>query len=249
MPEVDDESFERFSELLIERVEGKNRATKENKNITDLCDQFVRSIKIGISTIEKVKAKLRGSSTKPIFRDFISGTKKEIEKLAIDTLSRCTVFCLSETPTNQPMWAHYAENGQGIVIEFQPLIELDSVFLQAKPINYQSQIKLLFPATAWVDSMFGIKDIELIKLHNTLGFTKSDQWAYEKEWRIVYHDSGAPFLNDIECSEIKSVIVGPKATESTISSVRRALNSSYPATKFFQARFKKNRYEFRLHAL
>ena len=75
------------------------------------------------------------------------------------------VFCLSETPTSAPMWAHYGSKGEGVVLEFA----LQSDFFWKYPpvkVCYQSKRPTL-------------KNFEKSLM------TKDVAWSYEREWRCV----------------------------------------------------------------
>lgn len=84
------------------------------------------------------------------------------------------ILSLTETHNNLLMWAHYADDHRGAVIEF----ELDDAFLFkndpnrkfAKPVKYSMQ-----RATTPIDE-------DVLTEHF---FVKSPEWSYEEEFRVV----------------------------------------------------------------
>lgn len=89
------------------------------------------------------------------------GIQKEISKRGI--------YCLTPFPLNTLMWSHYADNHRGICIEFDKNNDLIS---KARPIQYLKEYPVL---TA--------KSVRARPLQVVL--TKSKDWWYEREWRLV----------------------------------------------------------------
>lgn len=86
------------------------------------------------------------------------------------------VLCLSEVRDSILMWSHYADCHRGVCLVYETN---DSFFVNAQPVRYQRQRPLVNPVTHTKDQM----------LDNAI-FTKSDAWAYEKEWRILHYQGG-----------------------------------------------------------
>ncbi len=97
------------------------------------------------------------------------------------------IFCLSEECDIMPMWSHYSESHKGTVIELQYLNELDSPWLAAKPVVYQDSPPILATKQEQIKSITGQKalDSKNWKFYEPYTLTKTIDWEYEKEWRIV----------------------------------------------------------------
>lgn len=80
-----------------------------------------------------------------------------------DMFGTIGVFCLSSTYTSAPMWAHYADCGKGVVLEFQT----SDVFFKQYP-----AIKVRYSNTRPA----------VRNVHKALT-TKNKEWTYEQEWR------------------------------------------------------------------
>jgi hypothetical protein len=100
------------------------------------------------------------------------------------------IFSLSEGNSNILMWSHYADHHKGLCIEYgrndKNKLGDDKV---TKPIRYTDLIP-----------QFPLKEIEkFLEARSTAGesnifqslvFTKSSNWTYEKEWRVVNREIG-----------------------------------------------------------
>lgn len=93
------------------------------------------------------------------------------------------IFCVSEDFENRLMWAHYAEDYKGIVIKFKCLPEFDTALCAAEKIMYTSCAPTIdLSLEDYVKEMTGQSDKKKNIAH-VYTYTKSDDWAYEKEWR------------------------------------------------------------------
>jgi hypothetical protein len=88
------------------------------------------------------------------------------------------VLCLTEEPGNLIMWAHYANNYKGFVVEFDDKHEFfhekDSSMSelgQIRSVNYSRDRP----------NHVSFTDLSAAEIF----FFKSDDWAYEKEWRML----------------------------------------------------------------
>jgi hypothetical protein len=88
-----------------------------------------------------------------------------------EILDRLGLFCLSATPINPLLWAHYAHGHRGVCIEVNSNAGL---FLAAQQVNYTDQPPVI---NRVLDS--GSEIIAKSAL------TKGIDWAYEREWRVI----------------------------------------------------------------
>lgn len=117
-----------------------------------------------------------------VWRDFQKSVNHNLRSLraTFDNLRNTMgVSCLSESEKSLLMWAHYANNHRGICVEYD-LLQINSVLkFTAVPVIY-SQERACF-------NFFNPENIE----NDTLGLfiqsltSKSLEWSYEKEWRII----------------------------------------------------------------
>ena len=102
-----------------------------------------------------------------------------------DSLKDTTgVSCLSESKDSLLMWAHYANNHRGFCVEYD-LLEINrSLRFTAVPVIY-SEEKTCFD---FFDPQSIGKDTWKLFIQSLT--SKSPEWRYEKEWRII-RDQGA----------------------------------------------------------
>lgn len=89
------------------------------------------------------------------------------------------ITCFSEADDSLLMWAHYANNHSGICVEYE-LLEIN------KQVGY-SPVPVIYSDEKSTFSSFTPKTVE----QNTISAfiksltSKSSEWSYEKEWRII----------------------------------------------------------------
>lgn len=128
-----------------------------------------------------------------------AGLRQDIER-------NIGVFCASATPRSSLMWAHYAAEHRGICIQFSPYE--DELFLIAKKVTYSNTFPtLVVPSPPDATQEYYLQ--------------KSQDWAYEKEWRMVLP------INDCSITlrppAISAVILGARIERETIAAVMALL--------------------------
>jgi hypothetical protein len=88
------------------------------------------------------------------------------------------ILCLTEKPDNLLMWAHYAQQHQGFVIEFD---EAHSFFNQEKRADYYFDRLLKVRYSIDRPNQACIADLTAEETF----LTKSKDWEYEQEWRML----------------------------------------------------------------
>jgi hypothetical protein len=135
------------------------------------------------------------------------------------------VFCMTRKKDDILMWAHYAANHKGFCLEFQT----DNIFFaRAREVRYGrrlAQVNLLSP---W-DSLIEHAAAALL--------TKSEDWRYEEEWRIVDLDSGVG-VQKCPPEAISSVILGCRMSSGKREQIRDWCTSRKPKPMFYEARIK-----------
>lgn len=112
--------------------------------------------------IQKIK-QLEGKQGKPMLpADF---------PLLSDLVRKIGVSCFSDERDNILMWAHYSDNHSGVCLGFNTSRHL---FQTAWQVQYQEQLPVLNRPSDSHDTL----------LEKSL-LTKSAQWGYEREWRII----------------------------------------------------------------
>lgn len=157
-------------------------------------------------------------------------------------LSQFGICCFSEISDNILMWSHYSDCHKGIVIEFDKLL-LDQSLYDLNPDSVMSVI----------DKVNYSKVFPLVKMDSDLkktadsikavSFTKSLDWAYEKEVRIVTSKIGN---NKFDIKAIISITFGCKIKKENIKELKEILNKIDPKNKIQSYYMKIDKRNYRL---
>jgi Protein of unknown function (DUF2971) len=122
--------------------------------------------------------------------NFMEDLAQSIRMLQLNASAKYGVFCLSERYDSLLMWAHYASNHEGFVVEFDAAHKwLSQRKVKAKyddlaagglhKITYSDERPT---ATILMQSLTKISPLSnLIDSY----FIKGNDWSYEREWRLV----------------------------------------------------------------
>jgi hypothetical protein len=155
-----------------------------------------------------------------------SSVRKVYEKLD----GNFGLLSLSETVTSKLMWSFYSDGGRGVVIEFDPsqawfnnkAADNDS-FRHLRQVRYAAERKPKY--------LLATKDDDLL-------YTKTLEWEFEKEWRIIRNFSDAKenvgkdkygrdvLLFDIPPSAIQAVIFGYRTTSENENTLRDIVSAN-----------------------
>lgn len=163
------------------------------------------------------------------FQDFAIMARPRIQKIISEGFEEIAgILCLSESPTNLLMWSHYADSHQGFVIEF----DSTSVFFNQKK-SHQDEFRHLRKVIYCEQRL----SYTLLDINNFSPFlTKSIDWSYEAEWRMLLPLSSAAMtvgngattvhLFEYPRSAIKSIILGCRMNESKEKEIRQIITNA-----------------------
>ena len=152
---------------------------------------------------------------------------------------KIAVLCLTETPDNELMWAHYANSNQGYVVGFN----CENEFFKPKkgepktcgelmPVQYTDTRPELFVEAGNLD------------IPKELFFTKTLKWSYEREWRLLRLQSSANEISSgrfhlfkVPQEVLMNVIFGLKFPETKKLEVEHAVRAIVPRVTFQNASF------------
>lgn len=157
----------------------------------------------------------------------------EYNREVIETMQKeVGILSLTSAFQSLPMWAHYANNAAGFVVEFQGL---GTVFRE----NETGSLNVLKPVKYYTDYIGMTFDPAT---QDSLFFSKHQSWSYEHEWRVVLplaecSDKSIPGLHvkKIPASHIAAVIFGWRCSDTDKSAVVDAVSRVNPNAFFRQA--------------
>ncbi|MBL7104692.1 MAG: DUF2971 domain-containing protein [Bacteroidales bacterium] len=132
--------------------------------------------------------------------------KKKLETVTRNCFKNVGICCLSETIDNHLMWAHYTNNYNGFVLEFDDM-QVD--------INKNDYKQFALSRVIYPSNPPRVKS-ELPFSHQYLFTTKLKHWEYEKEWRIVTDlntdNREMPFSTNV----VTGIYIGHKVPDNNI---------------------------------
>ncbi len=154
-------------------------------------------------------------------------------------LSTTKILCLADSPTNQLMWAYYADSNKGVALRFQDELGADSPYSTAVQMSYLQHIPMLFEESELSDFLSGLIVFDQKKRIQSLIYTKSDAWKHEGEWRIFAGDGRnkeAPF-EDIKfgAKELTGVILGCRMPPYQRATISETVKRLYPHAELLHA--------------
>lgn len=155
---------------------------------------------------------------------------EEAARIIADT----KILCLSACPISTLMWSHYAANHTGVVLRFRSIPELDTPYGLAKPINYVTDVPSLLSEEQLADIYGGTGSINEAGILDRTIYTKSIEWAYEKEWRLCTGAGRRPGEMYEDCpfgrEELDGIIFGLRTSAQDRSELEE-LASGYPSVE------------------
>lgn len=157
------------------------------------------------------------------------------------------VFCLTEEHDNILMWAHYSDLHKGAVIQLKCIEKLDNPICASTKVVYSDYFPSIIQGVDdFVKINTGQKIFDQKDLYTRFICTKSNHWAYEKEWRLVYpRDNKNTELfeySKLWPQEIDAVYLGCRMSESHKDTILKLLEGELNHVRVFQGRKDSNRY-------
>jgi hypothetical protein len=167
---------------------------------------------------------------------------KEVKEQWSKLIPDFRILCFSEECDNLPMWSLYSDSHKGTVIELQCINELDSAWLIAQPVIYQDSPPILATKEEWIKSITGQKPLNVYhwKFYEPYTVTKTTDWGYQKEWRIVSfsrpRESGHYSNYGFSPREIRSVYLGCEISDEDANDIISLLNHELSHVRAYQAK-------------
>lgn len=220
-----DISKDELEHLLAEMIERRSRkefdvAMKklklQSENATTRCNALAES------EAQKQIRILRCEADNPNVRDKTAHHRDMLTRAIGHEMRKgysTGVLCLSSKFNSPLMWSHYADQHRGVCIEYDvsiaPLSRLHKVSYGTPRVVSASLLHDLI-----------IKRIEdkYSEIEKACLLTKSREWSYEREWRLLLGSQGTQLIDPIR---LKSIIFGMRCTDSLRYSIVRVLEDRY----------------------
>lgn len=123
----------------------------------------------------------KGSPTWIQYKGSLHKQIKILQKLFENQKISMGIACLSEVPDSILMWSHYADNHRGFCVAYNLLGLNQKLQFSAVPVLYTQDRVCLRSIPLDQDTL----NKETMSLFIQSLTSKSPEWSYEKEWRII----------------------------------------------------------------
>lgn len=199
---------------LFDKFIDESEVRARVKNAFNLSDPLAEKVLRSRNTTPEEDYERKTLQTSKILKEIITPYYRKCFYDRID--AEYGVLCLTERADNILMWSHYSFAHHGFVIEFDEQHPFFNQKSHIPGVGFLEKVKYL----KFRPSLKSFNDITPFEMF----FTKSEDWQYEQEWRIVRLRTEAlePFddlqkgggnLFKIPSDCIKGIIIGCKMTQ------------------------------------
>jgi hypothetical protein len=162
----------------------------------------------------------------------LTATEQALPKLHDELramLAARKILCFSEVPNNVLMWAHYAENHSGAVLEFSYIEKYDSAWGAARPVRYLENMPRLADEKAMIRVLTGRGKLATPEHFQDSIYVKAADWAYEKEWRILggWENDKPTELIGFKSEELTAVYLGCQMSGTNQDEIKKLVAKKY----------------------
>jgi Protein of unknown function (DUF2971) len=167
------------------------------------------------------------------------------------------VLCLSQVRNNLLMWSHYTDSHKGFVVGF----DSEDPFFKAgygktrdglRKVHY-SKKRIRIPLTRYKS----YDDPNFIRSYSAFFFTKSSDWKYEKEVRLLAHPNTATltialndekhlYLYDFPPICVREIIFGYRMSDELKQSIHEVVKQKYLYANLYQTRLDEKQFKLKV---
>ncbi len=163
---------------------------------------------------------------------FLDRAEREIRQAVKKVGREQGVLCLSSDPGNVMMWAHYADNHEGVMLRFDSSYMADEA--SGEPRGFKVKYVRSFPRLRdYLEVVRRDKNNDWRAAIELFFCRKSRDWEYEKEWRFFARtpDSYVPLATQT----LSGIVFGWKMPESVRNLIASWANTLTPPPHLLQA--------------
>lgn len=156
------------------------------------------------------------------------------------------IFSLSAKNNSMLLYSHYGNKHEGICLEYDT--SKDEIFLQAFPVNYRNSIPSIYYPEYFKYIYNENKEFSTI---NQLYSTKSQDWVYEEEWRIIHPVNSIQdgYKYQIKSEALTGIIFGLNTKDEDKNEIIKIINNKKHTIKLYQAKLHKERYSLNIEPI
>lgn len=232
-----------FTSIIMDRIKdyikGKKNIPRSLSEGGKAILHLKQAIELTGVSVEKIEPSLR-----PLIEDATKRFKASLEyhnKAWFKGMQKSRIFCVTETKDNLLMWAHYAQDHNGVVFELEKTNQENCLFSNIKKVNYEGKPISYFSLEELINwTLFLIEPDYSKVMYSNHAWHKSLHWEYEREWRVIEtcNDSEIPNLyldRKFIPKQLKSIIFGCKTSDENIEDIRSMAEAINPSIHIFKA--------------
>ena len=148
---------------------------------------------------------------------------------------------------NPLLWSHYADSHRGVAFEFDACCSEAVSFAAAQPVKYWKRVPRAFSRKDFIESALGLRLLpDTAQTLLPLVLTKSTEWKYEKEWRLVrvVANEGQSLFADVPFSprSLSRIFLGCRISIRNRHAIERLATRDYAHVEIHQARQSQTRF-------
>jgi hypothetical protein len=167
----------------------------------------------------------------PLWADTVEANyEKSVREVYARLDGNFGLLSLSETVTSKLMWSFYSDGGRGFVVEFDPRhVWFNNKTADNDSFRHLRQVR--YAAERKPEYLLATKDDDLL-------YTKTLEWEFEKEWRIIRNFNHAKekigqdtygkdiMLFEIPPPTIRTVVFGYRTTSENETALREIVSAN-----------------------
>jgi hypothetical protein len=223
------DSYYLYMDYIIDVVFNNKVADKNLSNEAAFMINLINFMKTKANhSKEDVIKIIKETPLKLTDKDIENEIKKEKNKWKND---KARVLCLTKTPVNKAMWGNYCDNHYGCVLGFKN--NKDSFFNAAKKVEYTDNPNI----GSGLDIFLYGSDNIAEKYNNYVCFTKSEEWKYEEEWRLLTwrlqeKEDYGDYKFEIE--DLDSITFGYRMSDTNRQKIIKIIKDGYINCKIYE---------------
>ena len=162
-------------------------------------------------------------------------------------LRRFRLLSLCAERKNPLLWSHYADHHRGVAFEFDASFTERVAFEKAKPVKYRKRVPRAYSKTDFIESMLDRSPLpDATQTLLPLVLTKSVEWSYEKEWRVVRvaAEEGPNLFADLAFSprSLSRIFLGCRISIRNGRAIERLATEDFAHVEIHKARQSRTRF-------
>ncbi|MBN1216199.1 MAG: DUF2971 domain-containing protein [Candidatus Lokiarchaeota archaeon] len=169
-----------FEEIEILIKEGNYRNFNLNSNVSKMINLLLNSNNEKRNRIKKEFTEIVEDieiDEYPVFN--------ELQEKWLEIIPKNRILCLSALNDNPVMWTFYSDNYKGVVIELDTNEYSNNPLCLIKEVNYSDELPRINNLRHIIRTHIGIEKFDFNKIFHSFEHTKTNNWKFEEEWRIV----------------------------------------------------------------